>query len=752
MSETPDYVKACLRNARADEAKKHKLNPTEWATLVKGMGRTPSLLELGVVSALWSEHCSYKSSKRLLGVLPTSGKRVLQGPGENAGVVDIGGGWAVAFKMESHNHPSFIEPYQGAATGVGGIMRDVFTMGARPIASLNALRFGEPYDNKMSAKTRSLVHGVVAGIGGYGNCMGVPTVGGETWFHKSYNRNNLVNAFNIGLLRADRIFRGAASGVGNPVLYVGSKTGRDGIHGASMSSDSFSSKGADQRPTVQAGDPFQEKKLLEACMELMARDCIIGIQDMGAAGLTSSSFEMASRAGSGVRLDLSRVPTREPNMSPYELMLSESQERMLMVLREGTESVAHEIFARWELDAVVIGEVIAGDSVELCWGDALLSRINVELTQSGFPLPERTRGQWPKFKNPRDVRIAAVKDSEWGSFLVGWMGHPNQASKAWIYGQYDSTVQGATVRGPGAEAAVVAPPEIAPRALALTADCPSRYVAVSPYEGGRHAVASALRNLACVGSEGIGLTDCLNVGNPEKPEVYESMAAAIEGLAEACRATGVPVVSGNVSLYNETDGTGVYPTPEIGVVGLIPTVREAPRPLRVGDNLLIIGKHKPVWGGAQYALDQCGERLGPLPELDWTRENVLREFVIEVVRAGLVLDAKDVGAGGLLTSTLQLLFRHGKLGMRVTAKFPAWVASDPTQFWLGETAHCYVLAIESAHLAAVRELLRSKGIPNAVLGQVTVDSLELATTRALRVAPVYDAWRNGLASWVHNRA
>lgn len=710
------------------------------------------MLELGVVSALWSEHCSYKSSRRLLSGFMTDGPRVLQGPGENAGVVDLGDGWAVAFKMESHNHPSFIEPYQGAATGVGGIMRDVFTMGARPIASLNALRFGDPHDPKHSRKTRSLVHGVVAGIGDYGNCMGVPMVGGETWFHSSYNQNNLVNAFNLGLLKSDEIFRGYAEGIGNPVLYVGSKTGRDGIHGASMASDSFSADGGDQRPTVQAGDPFQEKKLLEACLELMQSGCIVGIQDMGAAGLTSSAFEMAERAGNGLRMDLSKVPTREPEMTPYELMLSESQERMLMVLTEGTEHIAQKIFSKWGLDVATIGEVVDGDAIELYWGDDHLTTLPIELAVSGFATPHREKGQPPVPHQADSIEIDPVHN--WQEMLEGWMAHPNQASKRWIWEQYDSSVQAATVRGPGAECAVVAPPEIAPKGVAMTADCPSRYVAADPYQGGQHTVAGAIRNLACVGAEPIGMTDCLNFGNPEKPAVYGTFAEAIRGVSDAGRAADVAVVSGNVSLYNETDAEGVYPTPEIGMVGLIPEVAEQPAPLAAGDVIMMLGDFNPVWGGSQYALDQIGAPVGPLPALAWEVELGIASFVRGLVRDGKVLDAKDVGSGGIVTSLLQLLFRHDRLGLSGGKEDVAKYAPTIEQALLGETTSTYLIAISASDVAAIETEAKTAGVSCCSLGVVVSATnegpavLELGELR-LNIAPIYDAWDDGLTQWVH---
>src|SRR5690348_12873487 len=540
------------------------------------MGRTPTLTELGVFSVMWSEHCSYKSSRVWLRQLPTKAPWVIHGPGENAGVVDIGDGLAAVFKMESHNHPSFIEPYQGAATGVGGILRDVFTMGARPIANLNALRFGSP-DN---AVTKRIVDGVVRGIGGYGNCVGVPTVGGEISFHPSYDGNPLVNAMTVGVARADRIFLSAAAGVGNSVVYVGSKTGRDGIHGATMASAEFGADAEEKRPTVQVGDPFTEKLLIEACLELMATDAIVAIQDMGAAGLTSSSVEMASKGGAGIRLDMNKVPCREEGMTPYEMMLSESQERMLMVLKPGREPEAEKIFNKWELDFAVIGEVTDTGHMVLEFDGEVVCDIPLDPLADEAPLYDRPAMSLDEYKAWAQVKpLDDVPEStDIGADLLKLMGSPNIASRRWIYQQYDQQVGGDTVQRPGGDAAVVRV-HGSNKALAITTDCTPRYCYADPYEGGKQAIAEAYRNLCAVGARPLAVTNCLNFGNPQRPEVMAQFVECLRGMGDACRALDFPIVSGNVSLYNESKATGggsaILPTPAIGGVGLLEDWRKS---------------------------------------------------------------------------------------------------------------------------------------------------------------------------------
>src|SRR5437763_2284418 len=545
----------------------HGLSQDEYARIHKALARDPNLVELGIFSAMWSEHCSYKSSRRFLRHLPTKGARVLQGPGENAGVIDVGGGLAVAFKMESHNHPSYIEPYQGAATGVGGILRDVFTMGARPIASMNALRFGHP----SHPKTARLLEGVVAGIAGYGNCIGVPTVAGEIAFDSSFNGNCLVNAFTIGLLKSNRIFRGTASGVGNPVIYIGARTGRDGIHGATMASAEFDEESESKRPTVQVGDPFMEKLLLEACLELFKTDCLVGIQDMGAAGLTSSSVEMASRAGSGLELDVDTVPRRESGMTPYEAMLSESQERMLLVAKKGREKEVFDICDKWDLAHALVGRVTDTGKLVVKSGGAVVAELPIAPLTDDAPQYDRPRKrpEWQDAVQQLELSIIPdVQDSK--SALLQILQSPSVGSKEWVYRQYDHMVRlGTAVRPGDGDAAVVRFTGQREGGVALSVDCNSRWCYLEPRLGAAHAVAEAARNVSCVGGEPLAITDCLNFGNPERPEILWQFEQACLGIADACTALGTPVVSGNVSLYNETEGKGIFPTPTIAMVGLV---------------------------------------------------------------------------------------------------------------------------------------------------------------------------------------
>ncbi len=593
----------------------HGLTTDEFERVVEIMGRMPNLLELGVFSAMWSEHCSYKSSKKHLKTLPTEAPWVICGPGENAGVVDIGDGEAAIFKMESHNHPSFIEPYQGAATGVGGILRDVFTMGARPIANLNALRFGAP-DHP---KTRSLVAGVVSGIGGYGNCVGVPTVGGECEFDAAYNGNILVNAMTVGVAQADRIFYSAAAGVGNPVVYVGSKTGRDGIHGASMASAEFDDESEAKRPTVQVGDPFAEKLLIEACLELMATEAIVAIQDMGAAGLTSSSFEMAGKGGLGLDLELDKVPMRESGMTPYELMLSESQERMLIVLKPGEEPTAGAIFEKWGLDFAVIGHLTDTGRMRLMWhGDVAGDLPIAPLSEAS---PEYDRPYVIPAPLPAYDPATLDESQDIGRALLTLLGGPNLSSRRWIWEQYDHLVRGDTIRGPGGDAAVVRIGD-GPKGLAAVSDCTPRYCFADPIMGGRQAVAEAWRNLVASGAKPLAVTDNLNFGNPEKPEIMGQFVGCIQGIGEACRALDFPVVSGNVSLYNETNGVAILPTPTIGAIGVVADVARAPSmALAAGLDLILIGETQGWLGASRYLVEVAGrDALNAPPPVDLAGE------------------------------------------------------------------------------------------------------------------------------------
>ncbi|MDB5662451.1 MAG: purL, partial [Sphingomonas bacterium] len=606
----------------------HGLNPEEYARVLHALGREPNLTELGIFSVMWSEHCSYKSSRIHLKKLPTTGPQVICGPGENAGVVDIGDGQAAIFKMESHNHPSYIEPYQGAATGVGGILRDVFTMGARPVANLNALRFGRPDHPKM----RHLIAGVVHGIGGYGKCVGVPTVGGEVNFHRAYDGNILVNAMTVGIADTDKIFYSAASGVGNPIVYVGSKTGRDGIHGATMASADFSEDSEEKRPTVQVGDPFTEKLLIEACLELMATDVIVAIQDMGAAGLTSSSVEMASKGGVGIELDMDAVPCREEGMTPYEMMLSESQERMLMVLKPGREHEAEAIFTKWELDFAVIGRVTDTGRMVLTWKGETVCDIPLGPLADEAPAYDR-----PWVPTPPAAPLSNVPDSaDIGADLLRLMGSPDIASRRWIWEQYDHMVGGDTVQRPGGDAAVVRI-HGTDKGLAITTDCTPRYCYADPVEGGKQAIAEAWRNLTAVGALPLAATDCMNFGNPQRPEIMGQFVGCIEGMAEACRALDMPIVSGNVSLYNETkndDGTGsaILPTPAIGAIGLLADWRKSATIAfkDEGEDIWIVGGpgvHANTESGGNGHLGQSlwlreihGREEGPPPPVDLVAE------------------------------------------------------------------------------------------------------------------------------------
>ena len=622
----------------------HGLSPAEYDTIVASLGRAPNLVELGIFSVMWSEHCSYKSSRLHLKKLPTTAPWVICGPGENAGVIDIGDGDACIFKMESHNHPSFIEPYQGAATGVGGILRDVFTMGARPVANLNALRFGDP----TSAKMKHLIRGVVAGIGGYGNCVGVPTVGGSTDFHPAYNGNIIVNAMTVGVARADKIFYSAAAGIGNPVVYVGSKTGRDGIHGATMASAQFTEGDEDKRPTVQVGDPFTEKLLIEACLELMASDAIVAIQDMGAAGLTSSSVEMASKGGVGLQLDLENVPCRETGMTPYEMMLSESQERMLMVLQPGREDFARAIFDKWELDFAVIGHVTDSERLVLTFHGATVADIPLGPLADKAPLLDR-----PWVPTPKRAPLGDIPEStDIGADLLKLMACPDLASKRWIWEQYDHMVGADTLQRPGGDAAVVRVHGTR-KALAITTDCTPRYCFADPYEGGKQAVAEAWRNLIAVGARPLAITDCMNFGNPQRPEIMGQFVGCIEGMAEACRALDFPVVSGNVSLYNETDGTGILPTPAIGGVGLIDDYAgQATLAFkRAGDAIWLVGAAGSGHLGQSLYLREChGREDGPPPPVDLAAELATGEFVRVLIEHGTATAVHDLSDGGLMVA------------------------------------------------------------------------------------------------------
>ena len=686
--------------ADVEVAREHGLSAGEYARIVDVLGRTPNLTELGIFAALWSEHCSYKSSRAHLSKLPTGGPRVVQGPGENAGVVDIGGGWVTIFKMESHNHPSFIEPYQGAATGVGGILRDVFTMGARPIMLLDSLRFGDLEAPRM----KHLVDGVVRGIGDYGNCVGVPTVGGELDFHPSYNGNVLVNAMCVGIARADAVFYGRASGPGNTLVYLGSKTGRDGIHGATMASDVFDEAATAKRPTVQVGDPFTEKLLIECSLELMARGLVVGIQDMGAAGLTSSAFEMAARAGCGLTLDLSRVPPREKGMTPYELMLSESQERMLLVAVPARVPEVLEVCRRWGLDAVQIGTVTAEPEVVAAFDGRTAFRLPIA------PLVEEAPRYDRPFVRPAPaaaVTLPALHGRDWGADLRAVVSSPTFASARPVWEQYDQSVGASTVVPPGADAALLLLPGTT-IGLAATTDCNALACSLDPHNGAAQAVAEAVRNLACVGAEPVGVTDCLNFGSPENPKVMGQFVAAIEGMAEACRAFDVPVVSGNVSFYNETSGSAILPTPTIGMVGVAPEVRHAPRGRWLdGEAVWLVGPVEGEIGGSRFLQIVLGLEAGPVPGVDYQGEARAAAAVRQVVRAGLAA-ARDLSDGGLAVALIEM--SGGATGCDLS--LPS--GTSPARALFGEWRGAFLLAGPAEHGAELERACR--GVPLSGLG------------------------------------
>ncbi|MCI4407428.1 MAG: phosphoribosylformylglycinamidine synthase subunit PurL [Sulfuricurvum sp.] len=643
--------------------KQHKLSMDDYAHIKKILGREPNLVEIGIFSAMWSEHCSYKSSKKHLSGFPTKAPWVIQGPGENAGVIDIGGGYAAVFKMESHNHPSFIEPYQGAATGVGGIMRDVFTMGARPIANLNALRFGNVLNqDDISAHQRYLVRGVVSGIGGYGNCMGVPTIGGETSFDECYNGNILVNAFTLGLAKSDEIFYGRAEGIGNPVIYVGSKTGRDGLGGAVMSSDSFTEASKGLRPTVQVGDPFTEKLLLEACLELFKTDYVVGIQDMGAAGLTSSSFEMAGRAGSGMIMHLDKVPAREEGMLPYEFMLSESQERMLICAKKGTEQAIIDIFEKWDLDCAVIGEVTATGKMELFWHGEKCAEVPVDPVSEEAPVLDRPMSRPAYLDEIADVKLSdfdAVDNQKAFEKLIASM---EVVDKGWIYQQYDSMVQTNTIKKGGELDASVIRVKENGVALAMSADCNVRYCFIDPKAGAAAAVIESGRNVAMSGATPKAITDCLNYGNPENPEVMWQFAQGCLGIKEACAELNTPVIGGNVSLYNETNGKSVFPTPSIAMVGvnedqnnvLMSTFQSE------GNVVYIVGENRSEFGGSLYMKELYNVVAGTIPTIDYAKERALWNLVIDANKKGLLEAAKDCSSGGAAIALAKMACVSGK--------------------------------------------------------------------------------------------
>ena len=741
MSNTP----AWQRIATLTDAKDHGLKEQEFGSIVKALSRSINMVELGICSALFSEHCSYKSTKVHLKTLPTTGPRVIIGPGENACVVDIGDNEAVVFKVESHNHPSFIEPFQGAATGVGGILRDIFTMGARPVALLNSLRFGEP----SLPKTRYLLRRAVNGIGFYGNCMGIPTVGGELSFHSSFNGNCLVNAFALGIVKQDEVFLGTAAGVGNVVLYVGSKTGRDGIHGASMSSEEFDENSESKRPTVQVGDPFQEKLLLEACLEAFKSGYVVGVQDMGAAGLTSSAFEMADRGNNGVRMHLDRVPQREEGMNPYEIMLSESQERMLFIVQAGHESKLIKIFKHWELDAVAIGEVIEGGDVELYWHDQLVSSIPAKLLTSAVP-----QYNWP-MTPPADASITdpipleslpAPKDL--GKTWLSLLASPNLASRRPLYSQYDSTVRSDTVVHPGSDAGVVRVRSVsgAEKGIAISLDCNSRYCAIDALKGTALSLAESCRNIAATGATPIGISDCLNMPSPEDPQTMWQIAHCIKGLGEAARAFSVPVVSGNVSLYNQTQGQGIQPTPLLAVVGLMSDVHNAvPSHFRrSGDVVFLIGQTDPSEiGGSAYLATVHNQERGALPKLDYELEQKTCDFIRELVNTQLLVSCHDLSEGGLGIALAESCFRDYEAPLGATLTL-ALKNVRPDGLLFSESGARFLVSCSPDKAAKVREQAQSAGLCISGEGYVGGSWITVEGFASLDVTTAFQAWRSGL--------
>jgi phosphoribosylformylglycinamidine synthase subunit PurL len=734
----------------------HNLTPEEFERIKSLLGREPGFVELGIFSVMWSEHCSYKSSRIHLRRLPTTGKRIIVPPGENAGIVDIGDGWCAAFKIESHNHPSFIEPFQGAATGVGGILRDVFTMGARPIASMNSLRFGSLDHPKYGRRNRSLLAGVVGGIAHYGNAFGVATVGGEVAFDDAYSLNPLVNAFALGLVRQDQIFFGKATGIGNPIMYVGAKTGRDGIHGATMASAEFDEEALEKRPTVQVGDPFLEKLLLEACLEAMRSGAVAGIQDMGAAGLTSSSCEMAARAGTSVEIDLTLVPQREEGMTAYEMLLSESQERMLIVAHSGREREVIDIFRKWDLDAVVIGRVREGGNMRVLHNGEMVADIPVSALTDEAPLYERAMAspksnvQSPKSKD----QSTKDKDRDYNNALQTLLASPNLASKQYVYRQYDHMVRTNTTVLPGADAAVVRIKETR-RALAMTLDGNGRYCAANPREGAKLIVAEAARNVVCVGARPLAVTNCLNFASPERPEVMWSFSEVIDGMAEACRTFNTPVVSGNVSFYNETEGRGILPTPVIGMIGLVEDVRRVVQPgFKEDDLIALLGITADDLSISEYAAVVEGKSTeemianGAVPGIDLAVEVVVQNVCLEAAEAGLLSSAHDCSDGGLAVALAECCFsslNHQRIGAEITVQnslpIPATLFS--------ESPSRIIVSFPESSQTAVADIAARHNCPFTLIGRAGGEALKIKVgdgeVVSAQVAGLEDAWRSSLS-------
>jgi len=718
-----------METVSVDQATKLGLTPSEFKKIKELIGREPNFTELGIFSAMWNEHCSYKSSRVWLSQLPTKNKYVIQGPGENAGVIDIGDDDVAIFKIESHNHPSYIEPYQGAATGVGGILRDVFTMGARPVANLNSIRFGRPEH----AKTKYLLNGVVSGIAGYGNCMGIPTVGGEVEFDECYDGNILVNAMNIGIAKKDKVFLSIASGVGNPVIYVGSKTGRDGIHGASMASQEFDDNSEAKKPTVQVGDPFAEKLLLEACLELMKTDTIVSIQDMGAAGLTSSSVEMASKGKLGIEIDLNKVPCREENMKPFELMLSESQERMLIVLKEGKEKDAEKIFKKWDLDFSVIGKMTDSKNLVLHFKNEIVC--DIPITSLADEAPKYNR-EWESTPFPQEIDMdQKLKDLDIKTCLKQLLGHENQANKTWVWEQYDHMVMGDTIQKPGGDAAVVRV-HGTNKALAASVDCTPRYCLAHPFTGGMQAVCETYRNLSAVGAEPRAITNCLNFGNPEKKEIMGQFVDVIKGIKEACTELDYPVISGNVSLYNETNGVGIKPTPTIGGVGLIQDVNNTMTyGLKSSDNLLIVvGETKGHIHQSALCHDILHLKKGPPPTMNLQEEKKNSFFIRGLIEKKLVQSAHDVSDGGIALAIAEMCMA-GTIGAKISTNL---IGAERVKYLFGEDQARYIIEIKNEDLNNLVQMAKEQEISMTQLGttnleQFAIDEIKISVDEMIKL-------------------
>jgi phosphoribosylformylglycinamidine synthase subunit PurL len=685
------------------------LTDEEFALIEKILGRLPNYTETGIFSVMWSEHCSYKNSKPVLKKFPTEGEKVLQGPGEGAGIVDIGDGLAVVFKIESHNHPSAIEPYQGAATGVGGIIRDVFSMGARPIALLNSLRFGE----LTSPRVKYLFENVVAGIAGYGNCVGIPTVGGEVQFDPAYEGNPLVNAMCVGIIRHEDIQRGVASGVGNTVMYVGAKTGRDGIHGATFASEELTEESDEKRPAVQVGDPFMEKLLLEACLEVVKSDALVGIQDMGAAGLTSSSAEMASKAGFGIEMNLDLVPQREAGMTPYEMMLSESQERMLLVVKKGREQEIYDLFAKYGLEAKAIGTVTDDKMLRLYFRGEVAAEIPVDALAKDAPVYHKPAKEPAYYREFQEMAPYVPQVDNYEETLLSLLAQPTIASKEWVYDQYDYMVRTNTVVAPGSDAAVVRI-RGTNKALAMTTDCNSRYIYLDPETGGKIAVAEAARNVVCSGAKPLAITDCLNFGSPEKPEIFWQLDKAVDGMSAACRALEAPVISGNVSLYNETNGVAIYPTPIVGMVGLIEDINHITTQefKQAGDLIYVIGEAKSEFGGSELQKLLNGKIFGKAPSLDLDVEAKRQKELLAAIQAGVIASAHDIAEGGFAVALAECVMNANGLGAKVT------INGEAVTELFSETQSRFIVSVKKEHQAQFERLVEAK-----LIGKVTADAL-----------------------------